>query len=188
MDLVDWLDMPLGDDDRARPEETPWLDFGALELRSDKLAAVDPESFHDSAVLCVLRPWRYEVQAKLYPVGTERRISRVRVVRGASGGARAKLLGRVPGTSGRVGFADYETVGAIVDSQEESARLVILERAGPGPAVVATWDPSGEPTMPLFVPGAEGESFPVHELVQGDRRVGVEVVFIPVMAPQARRS
>jgi hypothetical protein len=173
MDLLDWLDMPVSDDDRARPEETLWLDFAALELRSDKLAVADPASFHESAVLVVLRPWRYEVQAKLLPVGGERRISRARAVRGAAGGARGKLLGRVAST-GRVGFADYELVGAVVDERGD------LEGAGSGPASVATLDEARDAVMPLLTPGAEGESFPVYELVSGDKRVGAEVVFIEV--------
>lgn len=177
MDLADWLEMPLGEDDRTKPEETPWLDAGGFELRSDKLAAVDPAKFHDSAVLCVLRPWRYEVHARLFPVGEERRLSRVRVIRGASGGARGKLLGRLTASAGRVGFADYELVGALVDTLDEGVQRAILERAGTGPAVVATWDEATEAVMPVFTPRAELESFAVHELVLGDRRVGMEVVF-----------
>src|SRR5437868_1247728 len=86
MDFADWLEMPVTDAERASSEELLWLDAGSFELESGKLFASDPVRFHESSVLVVLRPSRYEVQARLRPVGGERRLTRIRVVRSASSG------------------------------------------------------------------------------------------------------
>ena len=153
--------------------ESDWIELVVLEIPQGKIALSDLEFIGDSMMPREFEvvPGAYQVSVKIVSLKNgEKRISRMRVLRGdqATLGARLDGLGC---DFWRVGFYDP---AAIQGTTEELHRMVSSIDLC---AVLSVPDYSGA-TLPVAFSGMGAGYFPIHELTHQGKQVGLEVVFI----------
>ena len=183
MNLKDYLKRPLGEEPEkdSRGTLTDWMDLSDFVLRGPRFLVVDV-SFVPSpkdGLLVEAPPGDYRIQAKVMDYGGDRRIARLRVF---SSGACPRLgpqIGETWTDTARTGLCDYEIFSQAWGSDNDAAYAkiepVLDEAENYGTAVL---DEGTGAVMPFVSSGFGDGTFPVHELMEGERRVGFEIQFI----------
>jgi len=165
---------------------TEWMDFCHLDLQGPEFLIADASFLpsEEDGLLVKAPQGRYLLQVKAMEYGDDTRPSRLR----------AALLGTTPQLGAKLGetWTDTATTG-ICDlrrfsaawGDDDEASLAKVEEAISAAEIfgIATIDAAAGAVAPFLQSGFGDGTFPVYELVEGDRRVGFEIEFIEDGAP-----
>jgi hypothetical protein len=161
-------------------DESDWIEFAALPIVSGKLRVSDPMFFRDlpPSPTFDVECGTYRVMAKLMTYPGDRRVSRLRAILDdpSSFGSRLDDVG--------VDFAQVAVFDPVVldqaaekmDEAEGEKWLAALNAVQEYGMVRLGSDEHA--IMPVAKSGFGDGGYPIHELLVGAKRVGVEVVFI----------
>jgi hypothetical protein len=160
--------------------ESDWIEFASLPVISGKVRVSDPMFFRDlppSPTFDVERG-TYRVMAKLMSYSNDKRVSRLRAIL-KEPSIFGPRLDDVGVDFAQVGIFDPEILdeaGAKLgefESEKMVADLDAIQTFG-----VVQLGSDERAIMPLAISGFGDGSYPIHELLHNERRVGLEVVFI----------
>ncbi len=162
-------------------EESDWLDFCELTLRSPKLHIVDPCYAADPQEGCLvaLPPGLYRVQARAMAYGRDVRISRLRAIHPDAVAVTGPEIGHTGSDTANIGIYDFDVFARAWGTDGNASWEVIcptLEAAATHG--IAVLDKSVGAVMPFVSSGFGDGAFPVHELQTDGSRVGFEVTFL----------
>jgi len=168
--------------------ETDWLPFCKLTSRGTQLLVIDADfaPYAQHGLLVDLAPGEYEIKARVIDYGTDKRISRLRLVMGNRTPSTGHQLGTTWTDTGKTGVCDYIAYrDAWGDDDEVSWGIVgpTLEQAGTHG--IALLNPASGTVLPFVTSGFGDGNFSVHELIDSatNVRIGVEVEFIASDTP-----
>lgn len=161
-------------------DESDWIEFASLPIVSGKLRVSDPMFFRDlpPSPTFDVECGTYRVMAKIMTYPGDRRVSRLRATlkEPSTFGPR---LADVGVDFAQVGVFDpviLDQAGEKMDNAEGEkivADLGAIQEFG-----VIQFGADELAIMPLAASGFGDGGYPIHELLLGGKRVGVEVVFI----------
>lgn len=165
---------------------TEWMDFCHLDLQGPEFLIADASFLpsEEDGLLVKAPQGRYLLQVKAMEYGDDTRPSRLR----------AALLGTTPHLGAKLGetWTDTATTGicdlrrfsAAWGEDDESSLAKVEEAISAAENFgIVTIGAAAGAVAPFLQSGFGDGTFPVYELVEGDRRVGFEIEFIEDGAP-----
>jgi hypothetical protein len=144
---------------------------------------IDPSfaPFERHGLLIDLPVGEYEVVAKVMDYVTEKRVSRLRVLRVSSEPQVGGEIGKTWSDTARIGACDYEAYKRAWGDDDDRAWTIVGPTLEQDPTGVAVLDQDSGAILPFVESGFGDGEFPVFELRDPTAgvRVGIEVEFIP---------
>ncbi len=182
MTLKQYLDSkPFVRARRGLGHETDWLEFCNLELPGAVLFVFDPGILPDEAKGCKVElfPGRFSIFAKVITYWNDSRISRLRISPFGTQPIMGKRLGSAPTDLGFIGISDYATYIAAWERDRNAFQTSVsneIPESGRYKVAKLGSDPAVE--VPFVESGFGDGRYSVYALLDGETRIGAEVVFI----------
>ncbi len=169
-----------------RGTESDWLMVGDLGAPTGKLALADVQflPYLEDRLVVEVEPGTYSVDIKLLAYGNAFCISRLRLIReGSSPFAPTDVLGTTWVDTGLSGICDAGELDAVISRDSDQAWYALVE-AVQEVDLLKSSEFSGVEVL-VVAPGFGDGEYDVRELISGERRVGLEVEFLPADTPYA---
>jgi hypothetical protein len=182
MTLKQYLDnKPFVRARRGLGHESDWLEFCSLELRGAVLFVFDPGMLPGETEGCkvALSPGRFSISAKVITYWKDSRISRLRVSPFGTRPIVGKRLGSAATDIGFIGMSDYAAYIAAWERDKIAfQKSVSNEIPGSGRCDVVKLGADPGVEVPFVESGFGDGRYFIYALLDGETRVGAEVVFI----------
>ena len=169
----------------SKGEESDWLEFCDIGLRSGKMRIVDPTwtSPVDGGVVVELQAGNYLIEGKVAKYGRDKRVSRIRMVLPGVVSKLGATLDEAGVDSGTIAMFDAEEIGTLCEADEDRGADRVLSAwseadTEQGDCGVAILDAETGLKMPYASAGFGDGGYPIYELLSDSGRIGVEIEFI----------
>jgi hypothetical protein len=168
--------------------ESDWLTLTDIIVRGSQLLVIDAEMAPHSqhGVLVSLKPGHYAIVAKVMIYESDRRVSRLRVIRSEVQTADlGDTIGDVSVDTAKLGICDYEAFQKAWGADDEGSWEIVGDALEGERCGVAVLEASSGAVLPFVESGFGDGTYPLFDLrVPGsNERVGCEVQFIEFDAP-----
>jgi hypothetical protein len=187
MTLKEYLDgKPFVRARRGLGYESDWLEFTTLELSGGVLFVFDPGMLPGEAKGCKIElpPGHFSIHVKVITYWVDSRIARLRVFPRGARPTIGKRLGSAATDLGYIGVSDYAAYVAAWEKDRVAFQKTVsneIPESGRFNVAKLGSDPSVE--VPFVESGFGDGRFSVYALLEGEARVGAEVVFIRSKKP-----
>lgn len=173
MDVRDYMA-----EDDASTQESGWLDLAEISIPSGEMVIADPTLYPDGLVVQVC-PGLYHVQVAVLSESGYRIVSRLRAY-SCEDHLLAGGLGAVSVDFARLGIGDNAQISGVTNAiTPEMAEPIWQSLETDELFGVVPWNVEAGVEMPFVTPGDGDGRYEVHELLNGQSRVGVQIEFLP---------
>ena len=164
--------------DEASARESEWLDLADISIPSGEMAIADPTLYPDVVVVRV-RPGLFHIQVVIRLESGYRVVWRFRaylcephVVAGS--------VGAVSVDFARLGIGDNVQISGVTNAiTPELAEPIWQSLESDELFGIVPWSVESGVEMPFVTPGDGDGRYDVHELLNGEDRIGVQIEFLP---------
>ena len=165
----------------ATGKEGDWLPVGELTISTGSLCAVDPMMFNaDDGVVVKVTPGSYVVEGKPMDFDGHLRVCRIRIYREDTNPVLGHQVGEVGTDTAQMALCDIdEAYEDFDDAFADDLSDKLLDIAIDGGDIVTLFVGGKTITLAVCESGLGDGGYPVFELRDGQKLVGLEVEFLP---------